>query len=89
MANIPFSEISHIDCRTLDFATNLRGGYKRDEERQSIGLTKKLERELPVHAVEKLEKDMKCDRMQCKRNVIRLLKEEMDVCRLYLYYGNY
>lgn len=85
---IPFSEVSHIDCRTLGFATTLRGGYQRDEEREAIGLTKKLERELPAQTVDKIEKDMKCDKFQCKRNVIRLIEAEMDVSfpHLFLYF---
>ena len=76
----PFSEISHIDCTTIDFASSLRGGFV-DEER--FGISSKIETALVDEVKELLENDrnkkQQCDRAQCKGIIALLLQFEYDV----------
>jgi len=81
---IPFSDVAHIDCRTMTFASSLRGGYDKSEEMNSLtGLTGKQEAELTNEVKEKIEKEMQtkrqCELLPCKRLAVELMKVEHEV----------
>jgi hypothetical protein len=80
---IPFSQVSHIDCYTMNFATTLRGGYDKDEPNSLTGLTSKQEAELTNEVKEKIEKELQtkrqCELLPCKRLAVELMKVEMEV----------
>lgn len=84
-AKIPFSSVSHIDVRTLTFASSLRGGYEKPEHEINAltGMTAKQEAELTEEVKEKIEKEMQtkrqCDLLPCKRLAVELMKVEMEV----------
>lgn len=81
---LPFSEVSHIDCRTLEFATTLRGGYGKDEnEMKVVSMLKKEQAAVQAEVAEK-EGEMKCERYQCKKTVVQLVKIEMEVGSSYI-----
>ena len=77
----PFSQISHIDCTSIGFASGLRGGYGADES--TFGISTKSDVLITPEVADIMEveekKKQQCDKPSCRRAFAQLVQLDLDV----------